>query len=566
MPRPIDTTDEQGTEEFYAEVLKLFDSSVWIDDDGQVTETRPLETSATNSKVKQVGHFDRQLEESHAPPRTQTITLPKSVCELFGLPAHFEVLLEEDEIAGHHEPPPSLLNRMPSRLSYNDPFLDNEDDFDRSLVPPPPLRRKESLIHDGDVADYRIDMFQEDEDRIAPPSPTEILRVPNQRQQSQPVSDLTSRLSFLRSFGTIKILRKPDQPSPASNYLKRFSVSWIKKEDLLTDPEEPSLFEQSKDLSRRQSLLSFADLSSRTASFVSLLRTSTSKAFKPPKKPVKPNSLIQHRKICCWTVFWFLFLFLAAFGTVAALIRAGKIDGSKVFPWLSPGAIDPNDPSMQLILTDSNTSKGLNGCSNVPTRAARKSSQLSDRFGSQNSGDTCPDGSFRYTLTECDVQQFMAPQNGNSPPPNYLDNVVRQYLPHLNNAIEYYDLNCARNRLANYLAQVRHETNGLTVMRQVLDGGSATIHLLPAYFSRAISTIPPARKMYEETERSSFSDKYSLTDLQRLGEQYASLNQDQKNFVNSVGDMLSRPEITFLISGWYFFFSIRLNNLKHVLI
>jgi len=59
----------------------------------------------------------------------------------------------------------------------------------------------------------------------------------------------------------------------------------------------------------------------------------------------------------------------------------------------------------------------------------------------------------------------------------------------LNTALQRYQMNCPQ-RIAVFLAQVRHETASLTVFHQPLDNGAGSLHMIPSNWGYVCSAIP----------------------------------------------------------------------------
>jgi hypothetical protein len=101
-------------------------------------------------------------------------------------------------------------------------------------------------------------------------------------------------------------------------------------------------------------------------------------------------------------------------------------------------------------------SPSIYNCSNIPLRAPRNSTYYSNNELLRGA-DRCPEGSFRYTLTECDL---IAVMSSNAQP---FRRTLKPLLPKLLETLERYDLNCAPLRLASFLAVLRYETRSLTM-------------------------------------------------------------------------------------------------------
>jgi hypothetical protein len=202
-----------------------------------------------------------------------------------------------------------------------------------------------------------------------------------------------------------------------------------------------------------------------------------------------------------------------------------------------------------------NIAPGDSGCSNFPLRGPNTSNDYGGEFKvnissvmTAESNNYC---STRYTITECDLLAVMystiPPQMSKT---DFLKNYIRVYLPSLITAMEIYDINCSPNRISTFLAQIKHETNSLVDMGNPTDGGSGSIHMIPAYFPLAIQQIPPLLKAYSETERMTFQNVKSLEDFISFLKSSPPPSPTDP-FISAVGSLLRRPENTFLVGGWW---------------
>ncbi|KAI3633370.1 hypothetical protein MIR68_008317 [Amoeboaphelidium protococcarum] len=210
---------------------------------------------------------------------------------------------------------------------------------------------------------------------------------------------------------------------------------------------------------------------------------------------------------------------------------------------------NPEIPEQKIII-DKDIEKGPFGCSNYPLRAPLRSQDYSDQMESPDYPESvapsklkCPANSIRYTLTECDLLRML---DGSA---STLDNVVRRYLPDLLTAMEIYDLNCSPQRMAMFLGQVRHETQGFTKMMQTTDQGAGSLHVLPVHFPRAITQILPLRKQYEIQREA--GQVVPLTQLSEIVKASAYTEQ-QKSDITKVSEIIQEPQFTFLVGGWWF--------------
>jgi len=101
------------------------------------------------------------------------------------------------------------------------------------------------------------------------------------------------------------------------------------------------------------------------------------------------------------------------------------------------------------------------------------------------------------------------------------------YINDVNYVLNKYGLNTPI-RKAGFLAQVRHETAGLTTFYQPLDGGAGAIHMLPANFRIACEDDDEIRAAF--TQR--FGSCRGGSDLE-------------------AGQLLANPKLAFLTGGWW---------------
>jgi len=101
------------------------------------------------------------------------------------------------------------------------------------------------------------------------------------------------------------------------------------------------------------------------------------------------------------------------------------------------------------------------------------------------------------------------------------------YINDLNDVLNKYGLNTPLRR-AGFLAQVRHETAGLTTFYQPLDGGAGAIHMLPANFRIACEDEPEIRDAFVR----SFGSCRGGSDL-------------------DAGRLLANPRLAFLTGAWW---------------
>ena len=297
------------------------------------------------------------------------------------------------------------------------------------------------------------------------------------------------------------------------------------------------------------------------------------------KSDLKASSSSASKSRIRWSkiIFSLLFLGLLAGGVMLILWRVGVLNsqaqaaGEAQEPKKGPDVIDIPKPTQQLII-DPKIAPGPLGCSNFPVRAPLKSSDYVAQFSGGGSNSTSASGSsgflsipplscsgsaIRYSLTECDLLRAMTASDGNEIGSGvdkaYMDKIIKRYLPHLQTAIEAFDLNCSPERLANFLAQVRHETNQLKTMYQPIDGGAGAVHMIPAHFPRIISQVKPVRKAFDvefgDSAEASFQQMSELAKRPK-----GQWTPDEQTFMARTSTRLGSDSMTFLVGAWWFTF------------
>jgi len=103
------------------------------------------------------------------------------------------------------------------------------------------------------------------------------------------------------------------------------------------------------------------------------------------------------------------------------------------------------------------------------------------------------------------------------------------YINDVNDVLRMYQLNTPL-RAAGFLAQVRHETAGLTTFYQPLDNGAGAIHMLPANFRIACQDVPEIRDAF----------------TRKFGGAGCNGGSDQE-----AGQVIQNPRLAFLTGGWW---------------
>lgn len=235
---------------------------------------------------------------------------------------------------------------------------------------------------------------------------------------------------------------------------------------------------------------------------------------------------------CIYFSLFLFFLLLSLLGVGIALSSRGSL--RQLFVSINhffsnPGGTSPAPVDPFATLLSSFPSNGPNNCSNVPSEVPS---------GGTENYLPCNAGQIRYTLSECDLQAMM---------PELSTSI--SYLSPLNDALEAYSLNCVGPRLSSFLATIRHETAGLTLMTQKSDGGSGSIHLIPAHFQDAIQAIPALSSAYTQQ----FGAQVPLSALNAY-----TISNPLDSLVQNVGLLINQPQFTFMVGGWWFIVGSRI--------
>ncbi|ORZ40753.1 hypothetical protein BCR44DRAFT_1495279 [Catenaria anguillulae PL171] len=157
-----------------------------------------------------------------------------------------------------------------------------------------------------------------------------------------------------------------------------------------------------------------------------------------------------------------------------------------------------------------------------------------------NATDKCNDvPQADYALQPCDLVEAM----GGPERCKY----CLYYYPHIREALESYDMTAlvqpscnstdrqGSPRTAAFLAQIRHETNGLTQLYQSLDNGAGAIHMIPAHFQAVAQGIPRLQKAIDQL---------------LPGLHWQNL-KDDAGMQRIIGLVMSNPDTAFLTAGWW---------------
>jgi hypothetical protein len=116
----------------------------------------------------------------------------------------------------------------------------------------------------------------------------------------------------------------------------------------------------------------------------------------------------------------------------------------------------------------------------------------------------------------------------------------------LNRALAEYGLNCPQ-RIAVFLAQVRHETAGLTIFHQPIDNGGGTLHMTPSNWlpaCKAISKVAQAFDSWGSANGISCGSCSCISGLAAdpLGSRTGS----------AAKAVFADPDVAFLTGAWWF--------------
>ncbi|ORZ35187.1 hypothetical protein BCR44DRAFT_34367 [Catenaria anguillulae PL171] len=100
-------------------------------------------------------------------------------------------------------------------------------------------------------------------------------------------------------------------------------------------------------------------------------------------------------------------------------------------------------------------------------------------------------------------------------------------------------------RYAQYLAQVRHETDSLTTLHQPLDNGAGSLHMIPRQWVTAIDSVPRLKEAWakesEPGRRFHGISRQMMVDI-----------ETNKTLERYVGLWLQNPELAFVYGGWWY--------------
>jgi len=117
-----------------------------------------------------------------------------------------------------------------------------------------------------------------------------------------------------------------------------------------------------------------------------------------------------------------------------------------------------------------------------------------------------------------------------------------RFVAPLNVALQRYSMNCLQ-RIAVFLAQVRHETAGLTVFHQPADNGAGSLHMTPSNWLYLCQGVPEIKQ--------AFSSKFPNCGNCECTTTMAS-NQFSADTTKAAVEIFADPNIAFLSGTWWF--------------
>lgn len=238
-----------------------------------------------------------------------------------------------------------------------------------------------------------------------------------------------------------------------------------------------------------------------------------------------------------------LIITLAVFLTNKPASVSG-IYGNPIFPQ----ALSSDHPS-QILLPTVNTDASMAGCSKNVSNVPKRGFQVAPKK-QYFENDRCPEGSFRYSLTECDLMNLanMVEVGKNSSRVE-----LEEHLPFIQYAMEYYDINCAEERIAAFLTHLLVETDGLSEETERNTYVAGAIKLRPENYAAAIRGIDYLYDIYTISAKTTYNDKFSLDQLEDIGVRYRDgkeLQQAERSYLLTVEDFIQTAR--YMVAGWWF--------------
>jgi len=117
-----------------------------------------------------------------------------------------------------------------------------------------------------------------------------------------------------------------------------------------------------------------------------------------------------------------------------------------------------------------------------------------------------------------------------------------RFVAPLNAALKRYSMDCLQ-RIAVFLAQVRHETAGLTIFHQPADNGAGSLHMTPSNWLALCQGVPDIKQ--------AFASKFPNCGNCECTSTMAA-NQFSADTTRAATEIFAAPNIAFLSGTWWF--------------